>query len=163
MFLPSSDAFYIRSVRHTIVMRQTDAIKAVLVKEMLGAKWIHCMKRRRPQTELPKTHRTVRGMEKRKPTRDRVARQSYNPGMVLTGFLSLLDTEIARLKVAGALLAAGSKVAIAPRKAGGPPKAQPNSPKVPKRKKKRNLTPESRARIAEVVKRRWANRKKAAK
>jgi hypothetical protein len=102
-------------------------------------------------------------MEKRELARDRVARQSYNPGMVLTDVLSLLDTEIARLKVARVLLAVGSTVAIASRKAGGPPKAQPNSPKVPKRKKKRNLTPEGRARIAEAVKRRWANQKIAVK
>ena len=102
-------------------------------------------------------------MEKRELARDRVARQSYNPGMVLTGFLSLLDTEIARLKVARVLLAVGSTVAIASRKAGGPPKAQPNSPKLTKHEEKRNLTPEGRARIAAAVKQRWVNQKKAAK
>jgi hypothetical protein len=34
-------------------------------------------------------------------------------------------------------------------------------PKAPKRKKKRNLMPEGRARIAETVKRRWVAQKKA--
>ena len=101
-------------------------------------------------------------MGKRDPARDRVARQSYNPGMVLNDVLLLLDAEIARFKAARALLAAGSMVTVAPRKVGRPPKVQPASPKVPERKKKRNLTPEGRARIAESVRRRWAAQKKAA-
>jgi hypothetical protein len=37
-----------------------------------------------------------------------------------------------------------------------------NSPKVLTRKKKRNLSPEGRARIAEAAKKRWAVQRKAA-
>ena len=121
------------------------------------------MEKRGIQAEWNTTNRTVKGMEKRESAKDRVARQSYNPGMALNDVLSLLDAEIARFKAARAILAAGSMVTAAPRKAGRPPKVQPASPKVPKHKKKRNLTPEGRARIAEAVKRRWANQKKAAK
>jgi hypothetical protein len=85
-------------------------------------------------------------MEKREPSKDRMVRQSYNPGMAPNDVLSLLDTEIARLKVARALLAAGSTVAITFRKVGSPSKVQPASPKVSKLKMKRNLTPEGCAR-----------------
>jgi hypothetical protein len=63
-----------------------------------------------------------------------------------------IDREIAQLKQARALLAgdttnSSKKAAIAPsaKKTG---------------KKKRNLTPEGRKRIAEAVKRRWAEQKK---
>jgi len=82
--------------------------------------------------------------------------------MALTDILSSIDAEIATLKQARALLAAGSAVTKASAKAGQPAKVQPDSPKVPKRKKKYNLTPEGRARIAESVRRRWAAQKKAA-
>jgi hypothetical protein len=44
-------------------------------------------------------------MEKRESAKDRVVRQSYNPGMALNDILSLLDAEIARFKVARAMLA----------------------------------------------------------
>jgi hypothetical protein len=83
--------------------------------------------------------------------------------MALNDILSLIDTEIATLNKARTLLAAGSAVTGAPRKAGRPPEILPDSPKVPKLKKKRNLTPESRARIVEAVRRRWAAHRKAAK
>jgi hypothetical protein len=83
--------------------------------------------------------------------------------MALKDIVSLIDAEIAALKEARALLAAGSAVTVAPRKAGRPRKVQPDSPKAPIRKKKRNLSPEGRARIAEAAKRRWAAQKKAAK
>ena len=94
--------------------------------------------------------------------RDRATRQSYNSCMALKEILSLIDAEIATLKEARALLAAGSAVTGVPRKAGRPAETLFDSPKVPKRKKKRNLTPEGRARIAEAVKRRWAAQKKVA-
>jgi hypothetical protein len=55
-----------------------------------------------------------------------------------------------------ALLA--GKSASTPKKAAPVPSAK----KTGKRKKKRNLTPEGRKRIAEAVKRRWAEQKKAA-
>jgi len=83
--------------------------------------------------------------------------------MALKDIVSLIDAEVAALKEARALLAAGSAVTVAPRKAGRPAKATPDSPKVSTRKKKRNLTPEGRARIAEAVKKRWAAQKKSAK
>jgi len=83
--------------------------------------------------------------------------------MGIPDILSSIDAEIARLTQARALLAAGgSAVTKAPAKARRAVNLQPDSPKVPKRKKKRNLTPEGRARIAEAAKRRWAAQKKAA-
>ena len=89
-----------------------------------------------------------------------MARQSYNPGMALNDVLSLLDAEIESFKAARAILAAGSTVTAALRKAGRPPKMQLTSLVVQKRKKKRNLTPEGRARIAAAAKRRWATKRK---
>jgi len=83
--------------------------------------------------------------------------------MALKEILSLIDADIATLKEARALLVAGSAVTIAKRKPGRPRKVQPDSPKISKRKKKRNLSPEGRARIAEAAKRRWAAQKKAPK
>jgi hypothetical protein len=67
--------------------------------------------------------------------------------------LSHIDHEIAQLQQARALLG-GSATAKVKRVAG------PAAKKT--RKKKRNLTPEGRRRIAEAVKRRWAEQKKAA-
>ena len=83
--------------------------------------------------------------------------------MALTDILASIDAEIATLKQARTLLAAGSAVTVAKRKPGRPPKVQPNTPKVATRKRKRHLSPEGRARIAEAVKRRWAAQKKANK
>jgi chorismate mutase len=60
--------------------------------------------------------------------------------MGVSDILVQIDREIAQLQQARALLAGGA--AKAP-------------------KKKRNLTPEGRKRIAEAVKRRWAEQKKA--
>jgi hypothetical protein len=65
-----------------------------------------------------------------------------------------IDREIAQLQHARALL--GGKVAPATKKVAAAPAAKK------KAKKKRNLTPEGRKRIAEAVKRRWAEQKKAA-
>ncbi|MGB8258851.1 MAG: hypothetical protein WCE75_00805, partial [Terracidiphilus sp.] len=67
-----------------------------------------------------------------------------------------IDREIAQLQQARALLAGGA--APAPKKATAA--AAPAAKKTAK--KKRNLTPEGRKRIAEAVKRRWAEQKKAA-
>jgi hypothetical protein len=69
--------------------------------------------------------------------------------------LAQIDREIAQLQHARALLA--GKATAAPKKAVGAPVAKKAT-----RKKKRNLTPEGRKRIAEAVKRRWAEQKKAA-
>ncbi len=92
-----------------------------------------------------------------------MAPQRYNFGMELKDIVSLIDAEIATLKDACALLAARSVVTIAKRKPGRPPKVQPDSLKVSTRKKKRHLSPEGRARIAEAARKRWAAQKKAAK
>jgi hypothetical protein len=67
--------------------------------------------------------------------------------------LSLIDAEISRLNAARILLDAL-------------PKRQPGSPKsttIKSKRKKPNLTPEGRARIAAAVKARWAKQKKAEK
>ena len=80
--------------------------------------------------------------------------------MKTTEILSLIDTEIATLKQARALLS--GTVAESEKKKPGRPKSTP-APAASAKKKKRNLSPEGRARIAEAVKRRWAAQKKAAK
>lgn len=77
--------------------------------------------------------------------------------MGVSEILVQIDHEIAQLQRARALLASSfgashKKVAAAPA-AGKVAK---------KRKKKRHLSPEGRKRIAEAVKRRWAEQKKAA-
>jgi mono/diheme cytochrome c family protein len=69
--------------------------------------------------------------------------------MELTKILSEIDAEISRLQQAKAILA-GETVTRGP----GRPKTAPA-------KKKRNLTPEGRARIAATVKARWAKQKKS--
>ena len=92
-----------------------------------------------------------------------MASQRYNFGMALKEVIALIDAEIATLRKARALLAAGSAVTVAKRKAGRPPKVQPDTTATPKRKKKRNLSPEGRARIAEAAKKRWAAQGNATK
>ena len=78
--------------------------------------------------------------------------------MPIKSILEELDAEIARLQQAKALLSTGTTDAVsAPR---GRPKKSPDAIPTPA-KKKRKLTPEGRARIAEAVKRRWAAQKKA--
>jgi hypothetical protein len=67
--------------------------------------------------------------------------------------LTEIDREIAQLQNARALLV--GKVAAASKK------AKTAAIKKPAKKKKRNLTPEGRKRIAEAVKKRWAEAKKA--
>jgi hypothetical protein len=71
--------------------------------------------------------------------------------MSIPEILTLIDAEIASLQQARALIG------------GFQTKPKPGRPVGSgKKKKKRNLTPEGRARIAEAVKRRWAAQKKAA-
>lgn len=87
--------------------------------------------------------------------------------MGVTEILASIDREIALLKQARLLL---SGSATAPKKkAGRPKKAAAVTPtgtnpakKVSMRRKKRNLSPEGRKRIAEAVRRRWAKQRKAA-
>jgi hypothetical protein len=72
--------------------------------------------------------------------------------------LAAIDAEIASLQQARALLA-GASATKAKRGPGRPPKslAAPNPAK-----KKRNISPEGRKRIAEAVRKRWAAQKKSA-
>ena len=74
--------------------------------------------------------------------------------MGVSEILAQIDREIAQLQQARALL--GGKAAAALKKAAAAPAAKKPV------KKKRNLTSEGRKRIAEAVKRRWAEQKKAA-
>ena len=69
--------------------------------------------------------------------------------MALTDILSQIDSEIALLQRARALLAGAET-----RSKKSPAKSSPA--------KKRRLSPEGRKRIAEAVKRRWAEQRKAA-
>jgi hypothetical protein len=78
----------------------------------------------------------------------------YTAAMVFKGILAQIDLEIARLQQARALLA--STEITGKRGQTARTVAKPT-------KKKRNLTPEGRARIAEAVKRRWAKQKVAKK
>jgi hypothetical protein len=81
--------------------------------------------------------------------------------MKTTDILTLLDAEIATLKQARALITGTESAPV--RKPGRPKSAAATAVVPTAKRKKRNLTPEGRARIAEAVKRRWAAAKKAAK
>jgi hypothetical protein len=70
--------------------------------------------------------------------------------------LSEIDAEIARLQQArSALTGIAGSGTVAPRR--GRPKGSVNKTK----KRKRNLSPEGRKRIADAMKRRWAERRAA--
>jgi len=73
-----------------------------------------------------------------------------------TDTLTLIDSEIAELQQARALIAGAGKKRPGRPKSVAIPTAKPN-------KKKRKLTPEGRARIQAAVKARWAKAKAAAK
>ena len=77
--------------------------------------------------------------------------------MDTTNLFSLIDAEIATLKQARSLIA-GTEAETEKRKPGRPKGI--TAPAPAKNAKKRNLSPEGRARIAEAVRRRWANQKK---
>ena len=84
--------------------------------------------------------------------------------MALSDILASIDREIGQLQQARALFTRGPASA-AKKKAGRPKKVAAKAaptPAKPAKKKKRNLSPEGRKRIAEAVKRRWAAQKKAA-
>lgn len=72
--------------------------------------------------------------------------------MGVSEILAQIDREIAQLQQARALLNGGSSKSGKKSMFGAKPFAR----------KKRRLTPEGRRRIAEAVKRRWAEQKKAA-
>jgi hypothetical protein len=80
--------------------------------------------------------------------------------MQLTKILAEIDLEIARLEQARTLLA--GETAPATKKTRNNKSAVLDSETPVKRKKKRNLSPEGRKRIAEAVRRRWELQKKAA-
>jgi hypothetical protein len=67
-----------------------------------------------------------------------------------------LDAEIARLQQARALLTGGAAVKRGP----GRPKAAASTSTAAPTRRKRRLSPEGRKRIAEAMKKRWAERKK---
>jgi hypothetical protein len=88
--------------------------------------------------------------------------------MAISDILASIDRDIAQLQQARALLGGGNapvakRTAGRPKKAvGGSRKAAPVALAVAKpAKKKRNLSPEGRKRIAEAVKKRWAAQKAA--
>ena len=89
--------------------------------------------------------------------------------MGVSEILASVDREIALLKQARALLS-GAAVAAPKKKAGRPkktaaavtPAVSKPAKKVAKKRKKTNLSPEGRKRIAEAVKRRWEAQRKAA-
>jgi hypothetical protein len=88
--------------------------------------------------------------------------------MGVSEILASVDREIALLQQVRVLL--GAAAAAPTKKAGRPkkavavviPAAKPVKPDKTIKKKKRNLTPEGRKRIAEAVKRRWEAQRKAA-
>jgi hypothetical protein len=80
--------------------------------------------------------------------------------MDVARILSEIDAEIARLQQARtALTAIAASGTVAPKR--GRPKGSVNK-KTTNGRRKRNLTPEGRKRIAEAMKRRWAERRTAA-
>jgi transposase len=71
--------------------------------------------------------------------------------------LAEIDGEVARLQqIRAALIGVGG---VSTGKRRGRPKGSTNAAK-PAKRKKRNLSPEGRKRIAEAMKRRWAERRK---
>ena len=72
--------------------------------------------------------------------------------MGVTDILSQIDKEIAQLQYARAVLAGRASKKT----------KTPAAPAKPAKKKKRNISPEGRKRIADAVKKRWAEQKKAA-
>jgi hypothetical protein len=80
--------------------------------------------------------------------------------MALKDIIAELDAEIARLQQAKSLLSATEISSVLPAARRGRPKKNAEAPtSLGPAKKKRNLSPEGRARIAEAVKRRWAAQK----
>lgn len=79
--------------------------------------------------------------------------------MEVSGIIAQIDAQIVKLQQARALLA-GSTAGLTAR---GRPKGSKNAAKVvvvSKKASKRKLSPEGRKRIAEAMKKRWADRRK---
>jgi hypothetical protein len=106
-----------------------------------------------------------------------VAYNNQGGSMSISEILATIDQEIAQLQQARALLGGGAvaapkkkvgrprKIVAAPKKAAvvaAPVAAKPAKTAKIAKKKKRNLSPEGRKRIAEAVKKRWAAQKAAA-
>jgi hypothetical protein len=84
--------------------------------------------------------------------------------MALSDILASIDSEIAQLQKARALLTS-TAAPVVKKKPGRPRKIAAevtSAPAKTAKKKKRNLSPEGRKRIAEAVKRRWAAQKRVA-
>ena len=80
--------------------------------------------------------------------------------MALKTILAEIDAEIVRLQQAKALLSSANASEAPAVRRGRPKTAVASSAPAKPAKKKRNLSPEGRARIADAVKRRWAAQKK---
>ena len=82
--------------------------------------------------------------------------------MDVNRILSELDSEIARLQqIRAALAGAAGQEAAATASRRGRPKGSKNAPATGQAsKKKRQLSPEGRKRIADAMKKRWAERRK---
>ncbi len=82
--------------------------------------------------------------------------------MDVQNILKEIDAEIIRLQQArAALVAIGGTGAVAPKRRGRP-KGSTNAVAPKPAKRKRNLSPEGRKRIADAMKKRWADRRKSA-
>ena len=84
--------------------------------------------------------------------------------MEVSKIIAEIDAQIAKLQQARELLSGGESLPSARRP--GRPKGSKNATSTaaqapPKKATSRNLSPEGRKRIAEAMKRRWAERKKA--
>jgi hypothetical protein len=81
--------------------------------------------------------------------------------MAISDILTSIDREISQLQEARALLGGGA--ASAAKKVSARPRtvAVAATAAKPDKKKKRNLSPEGRKRIAEAVRKRWARQKAA--
>jgi hypothetical protein len=82
--------------------------------------------------------------------------------MTIENVLKQIDAEIANLERAKAILT-GAGTTATKRGPGRPAMSVEAKVASAESKKKRNLSPEGRARIAEAARRRWAAQKKAAK
>lgn len=75
--------------------------------------------------------------------------------MEISRIITEIDAEISKLQQARALLSGGTTASVGR----GRPKGSKNSPA----KTKRKLSPEGRKRIADAMRKRWADKRKAAK
>jgi hypothetical protein len=80
--------------------------------------------------------------------------------MDVTRILAEIDGEIARLQQARSAISGLGSNSLLEKPRRGRPKGSVNAPKAAKPKKRRNLSPEGRKRIADAMKRRWAERRK---